>query len=101
VVQRSLGGHAIPVDAPTLRCARRLGLVENDAQTADGRSSLEHLVPKAKGAMFADLLSSLAHEVCWEDEPQCHSCPMAGECATAQENGVEAPSSRPHRTKPR
>src|SRR5207302_10115572 len=28
VMQRSLGGHAIPVDAPTLRCALRLGLVE-------------------------------------------------------------------------
>ena len=29
VTQRSLGGHAIPVDAPTLRCTRRLGLVES------------------------------------------------------------------------
>src|SRR5262249_49912321 len=29
VVQRSLGGHAIPVDVPTLRCAARLGLVED------------------------------------------------------------------------
>ena len=32
VMQRSLGGHAIPLDAPTLRCARRLGLVDGDHQ---------------------------------------------------------------------
>src|SRR5581483_11029643 len=55
VVQRSLGGHAIPVDAATQRCTRRLGLV--DAETEDPeavRSALEHLVPKAKGARFTD-----------------------------------------------
>src|SRR5579871_3002328 len=34
VMQRSLGGHAIPVDAPTLRCARRLGLLEGEPDEA-------------------------------------------------------------------
>jgi endonuclease-3 len=101
VVQRSLGGHAIPVDPPTLRCVRRLGLAEEDAEATLVRSSLEHLVPKAKGAAFTDLVSSVAHEACWEEQPQCQCCPLAGECPTAQENGAESLSARPHRTKPR
>ena len=49
VMQRSLGGHAIPLDAPTLRCGRRLGLLDGNHDEADARASLEHLVPKAKG----------------------------------------------------
>jgi endonuclease-3 len=101
VVQRALGGHAIPVDPPTLRCVRRLGLVDGSADGGEVRSSLEHLVPKAKGALFSDLISTLAHEVCWEDEPQCASCPLAGDCPTAQESGVDSVPARSHRTKPR
>jgi endonuclease-3 len=101
VVQRSLGGHAIPVDPPTLRCVRRLGLVEPGTEEAEVRSSLEHMVPKAKGAVFTDVISHLAHEYCWEDEPQCPSCPLAGDCVTAQEAGIESVAARPHRAKPR
>ncbi len=37
VIQRSLGGHAIPIDAPTLRCARRLGLVDGAPGRRRGR----------------------------------------------------------------
>src|SRR5262245_32852498 len=50
VVQRSLGGHAIPLDPPAQRALTRLGLIDeeqNDLEAA--RASLEHLVPKAKG----------------------------------------------------
>jgi endonuclease-3 len=101
VIQRSLGGHAIPIDAPTLRCARRLGLVDEghgDAETA--RATLEHLVPKAKGAQFTEIVSRLADKYCWEEEPHCTACPMAGDCAHAQEIGVELlPAGR--RPKPR
>ncbi len=90
VIQRSLGGHAIPIDAPTLRCARRLGLVDGHQDDAEAaRASLEHLVPKAKGAQFTDMMSCLADKYCWEEEPNCSACPMAGECAYAQEVGVE------------
>src|SRR4051794_24143594 len=31
VTQRSLAGHAIPLDAPTLRCSRRIGLVDGNS----------------------------------------------------------------------
>src|SRR5262245_38346522 len=45
VVQRTLEGHAIPVDAPTLRCTRRLGLLDSDIEDVEAqRTSLEHLV---------------------------------------------------------
>jgi endonuclease III len=86
VVQHSLGGHAIPLDVPTLRTARRLGLIDCDPDDMEAaRSSLEHLVPKAKGALFCDLMSNLAGLACWEDEPHCSACPMAGDCPTGQE----------------
>lgn len=102
VVQRSLGGHAIPLDAPTLRCVTRLGLIEGEPEEADARASLEHLIPKAKGPQFTDVVSAVAGEYCWEDQPQCSSCPLSGECAHAQENGVEGlAASRSHRPKPR
>jgi endonuclease-3 len=102
VVQRSLGGHAIPLDPPTLRCVRRLGLVESGSDELETvRSSLEHLVPKARGAQFTDAISHVAVEYCAEDEPQCPCCPLAGECVMAQESGVEVAAARPHRAKPR
>ncbi len=102
VMQRSLGGHAIPVDAPTLRCAARLGLIENEQDEAEARASLEHLIPKAKGVLFTEGVSSIAGEYCWEEHPQCSSCPLSGDCAYAQEHGVDGVAvARTHRTKPR
>ena len=88
VMQRSLGGHAIPLDAPTLRCGRRLGLLDGNQDDAEARASLEHLVPKAKGTQFTELMSCLADKFCWEEEPHCAECPMARECAFAHENGA-------------
>jgi endonuclease-3 len=102
VMQRSLGGHAIPVDPPTLRCSARLGLIENEQDEAEARASLEHLIPKAKGALFTEGVSTIAGEYCWEEQPQCSACPLSADCAHAQENGIEAaPAHRAHRTKPR
>jgi endonuclease-3 len=104
VVQRSLGGHAIPLDAPTLRCARRLGLVDGELEGPEAaRGSLEHLVPKAKGPAFTDLLGELAGEHCWEDSPNCPACPLASECPTAHSLGLSGSGSngRAHRAKPR
>ncbi len=103
VVQRTLGGHAIPIDSPTLRCARRLGLIDTASEDPEvARASLEHLVPKCKGAQFSDTISSIAEEYCWEDEPRCGGCPLNGDCPTAQESfGDELATARTARTKPR
>jgi endonuclease-3 len=103
VVQRSLGGHAIPIDAPTLRCARRLGLVEGAVDDPEAaRASLEHVVPKAKGTLFTDAISEVAEAYCWEQEPNCPACPLLRECPTAQDAGVAGLNgARPVRVKPR
>ncbi|HTU89133.1 MAG TPA: hypothetical protein VMF69_03455 [Gemmataceae bacterium] len=102
VVQRSLGGHAIPVDAPTLRCTARLGLIESEQDEADARASLEHLIPKAKGVLFTEGVSTIAGDYCWEEQPQCSACPLSADCPHAQEHGVDGvAASRSHRAKPR
>jgi endonuclease-3 len=104
VIQRSLGGHAIPLDGATLRCTRRLGLVEEGQEDLEAaRGTLEHLVPKAKGLQFTDLISMIADEYCWEGTPNCGPCPLASECAYAQEHGVPAaaPAANGRRPKPR
>jgi endonuclease-3 len=103
VVQRSLGGHAIPVDPPTLRCARRLGLVESHVEDPEAaRATLEHQIPKARGAQFSDAISTVAEQFCWEDEPRCQGCPLNSECPTAQEQFPDQlATARTARTKPR
>jgi len=69
VMQRSLGGHAIPVDQATLQAARRLGLLDGQAETVEAaRSSLEHMVPKSKGTHFTDAIAVLAQRDESEDE---------------------------------
>src|SRR6266446_5416543 len=56
VILHSLGGHAIPLDAPSLRCLRRLNVIEDGKEDTETlRVSLEHHVPKAKGMLFGDL----------------------------------------------
>lgn len=103
VLQNSLGGHAIPVDEPTLRVSRRLGLLDRDQEEREAlRTSLEHLVPKAKGLAFTELASHVGQEFCWDDEPNCSACPLAAECPTAHELGAEILSAaRATRSKPR
>src|SRR5262249_14969492 len=93
VVQQSLGGHAIPIDQNALRVLRRLGILEEDENDLESlRSSLEHQVPKARATDFVDLVSALAAEHCWEDEPACPTCPLVKVCPTGMEMKVSAVS---------
>jgi endonuclease-3 len=103
VVQQTLGGHAIPLDAPTLRVLRRLGLIDDDMADPDTiRASLEHLIPKARGPLFSDLISGLADRICWEENPNCASCPLANECPTGRAAPRESVGAgRASRVKPR
>jgi endonuclease-3 len=104
VIQNALGGHAIPLDAPTLRALRRMGLLENEHDDPDTmRASLEHLVPKIRGPLFGELVSALAEEFCWEDEPNCQQCPLKLDCPTGQEMSQAEPAGvgRVSRPKPR
>jgi endonuclease-3 len=81
VLQRSLGGHALPVDDAGLRVLRRLTLIEGDTSDLEAiRTGLEHLIPKTKGPLFTDLISNLAVEFCRPRDPQCCRCPMSSVC---------------------
>ena len=97
VVQRSLGGHAVPVDTATMRVAVRLGLIDGGADVKTARAALEHLVPKTKGQAFTDAVSILAEQACWEGEANCGGCPLRAGCPSAR----EAPESARGRSKPR
>jgi endonuclease-3 len=103
VIQQTLGGHALPIDAPTIRALRRLGLLDNDQDDPETlRASLEHLIPKVRGPLFNELVSALADELCVEGEPNCAACPLNAECPTGQEMVREAVAvGRGSRPKPR
>jgi endonuclease-3 len=102
VIRQSLGGHAIPIDAPTLRVVRRVGLIEGGHESTEAsRASLEHLVPKARGLAFGEAASKIAADFCWEDEPNCQACPLLADCPTGHENTRPVVSSRGGRVKPR
>ncbi len=84
VTQRSLGGHAVPLDGPSLRVLRRLGVADTDDLEAV-RASVEHYVPKAKGYEFTEELIQHADAVCVEGTPLCPQCPLKSDCPTGQE----------------
>jgi endonuclease III len=85
VIQRTLGGHAIPLDGPAIRVLQRLGIVEpGEPESLEAvRGSIEHVIPKARGLEFTDLLSVHAKEICIEGTPKCGICPLKAECPTA------------------
>lgn len=86
VVQQSLGGHSIPLDENALRVLRRLGLIEDGENDLEAlRASLEHQVPKARGTEFVDLISAVAVEHCWEEDPACPMCPLHKRCPTGMD----------------
>jgi endonuclease-3 len=90
VTQQSLGGHAIPVDAPARRALERLGAADPEAETAALRSLLERAVPKNRGAEFVELIEDLAHDTCVEREPDCPRCELRKLCPTGHARKEEA-----------
>lgn len=100
VIQHTLGGHAIALDQPSLRVLKRLGLIDGDEPDLETvRGTIEHLIPKARGALFNELISFLANEYCHEDEPNCSGCPLVHDCAVGRDNTREPVANG--RTKPR
>lgn len=93
VVQRSLGGHAIPLDSPTVRVLQRLGVVDEvDPDDLESlRGGIEHMIPKARGPEFTELMSMHAKEVCTDKDPQCAKCPLLSDCPTGQELTAKKP----------
>jgi endonuclease III len=69
VTQQSLGGHAIPLDSSTIRLLRRIGLLDTDSHDLETlRASLEHMIPKARGPLFVELITAMAHDSELEEE---------------------------------
>jgi len=101
VVQRTLGGHAIPLDEPTLRVLTRLGVVEDvDPDSLEAvRGSIEHVIPKTRGAEFTDLMSVHAKELCIEKDPRCPACPLKAECPVGIENTSKKPEPKPKKSR--
>ena len=85
VTQRALGGHAIPLDQPTIRVLQRLAILEPELDdTEAARGTLEHFIPKAAGPDFTDRAAVFAATICTEDNPLCPTCPMLPTCPTGQ-----------------
>lgn len=84
VLQHGLGGHSLPLDTDMLRTLRRLELIDNGTTPAAAQSSLEHLIPKAKGIPFCEVVAAIAHQNCKADSPLCGSCPMRHMCPSAE-----------------
>jgi len=103
VIQQSLGGHAIPLDSPSLRVLRRLGLIEEELADSESlRTSLEHLIPKARGPLFTELMSALAHDNSWERDPNSPMRPFLQSSRKNHDHKVPAGvADRLHRPKPR
>ncbi|MBM3983500.1 MAG: hypothetical protein FJ304_25165 [Planctomycetes bacterium] len=105
VVQRSLGGHAIPLDGPTVRVLARLGAIDPadvDPEDLESlRGGIEHVVPKARGAEFTELLSVHAKEACTEKNPGCAKCLLLGDCPAGQEFTSKKPEKDKGDGKPR
>jgi endonuclease-3 len=103
VVQKSLGGHAIPLDGPTLGLLRRLGLVDDSQEDLEAlRASVEHLVPKARGSLFIEIITALAHDSSWEEDPSCPFRSLLHDDADEVDSGATAGvMERVSRTKPR
>jgi endonuclease III len=101
VVQRTLGGHAIPLDEPTLRVLGRLGVVEDvDPESLEAtRGSIEHVIPKTRGPEFTDLMSVHAKELCIEKDPRCPLCPLKTECPVGIENTSRKPEPKPKKSR--
>jgi endonuclease-3 len=89
VTRLALQGHAIPVDAATLRALTRLAIADDSTDIPTLRATLERAVPKNRGVEFSDLLEELAHDTCVEGEPDCPRCELRKVCPTGLTRKVE------------
>ena len=99
VMQRSLEGHAIPLDEPTIRVLQRLGAIEEEIDDLEAtRATLEHYIPKSTGIDFSDRLIQLATTICLPVNPRCPDCPLLSICPTGQ---ARVKASKPAKAKPK
>lgn len=71
---QTLGGHAFPVDQRVLQMARRLGIVDQNADVSTLRGILEKNIPKAQILQAIALVERFVNSVCTLTEPKCPTC---------------------------
>ncbi len=99
VMQRAWEGHAVPLDAPTIRVLKRLAVLDPEVDDVETlRSSAEHFIPKAKDAEFTDGISAIGHEFCHEVKPNCPKCPLLADCPHGQQE-TKLPATKPKKAK--
>ena len=105
VTQQALAGHALPLDAASMRVLARLGLIDAGESTEENReelrATLENLIPKAKGAIFTETISLLARDVCFEEDPACPNCVLKADCPFGQQQIASLEAVEQPRPKPR
>jgi endonuclease-3 len=100
-LQMGLGGHALPVDVGMRRTLRRLELIDEEPNEEALQASLEHLVPKARGPLFCELVNGLAQQFCHETSPACPRCPMRDLCPASQQLQKNGPARATARSRAR
>jgi endonuclease III len=77
---QTLGGHAFPVDDRILLMARRVGLVEQNADHSTLRGILEKNIPKAQILLAIGLIEEFVESVCTTEAPKCPACRFKEVC---------------------
>ncbi len=89
VVQKALGGHAMPIDGRVRLALERLEVADTDVETTTLRASLERAIPKNRGQDFIDLMEDLCHDTCLETMPECGRCELRKICPTGHRRLAE------------
>ena len=82
-LQHGMDAHALPLDEDMRRTLLRLEILDQEPDEA-AMTALEHLIPKAKGAVFCENVSEIAQACCHESAPQCSACCMKDQCPSVQ-----------------
>ena len=93
VVQKKPGGTCayLWIKASIRVLGRLWEILQEEGLDLDAlKASLEHQIPKLKGADFVDLISTLAQDHCWEKDPACPACPLHKICPTGLASKLNA-----------
>jgi len=73
----------IPIDTHIERVAKRLGLVDEEADYEEVKLALESFVPPHERALFHLALIKFGREVCRARNPSCSQCPLSAYCKSS------------------
>lgn len=99
-VQRSLGGHAMPIDEAMGAILARLRLVADGEELERVRTGMEHIVPKSKGQIFCLLVSELVADDQGRDQVLAGLLPSGRRGARGLTGKVRRPAPRTPSDKP-